>query len=197
MRTHTDGTICLEGTRTVPDGHTPCCAAFDRGTLACVYDIRYEWQREPGRWMIAIAEVAGGGGITIRFCPHCGTDLADVTRGVLAGRKLEAEVPRTDLLALLYTAEITADDADRIYHEVVEKGVWDWAEALGLSEYEITANMHGVGFKELAKWRYEGWPDTCGLCHLPLDYRLYGWEADFDEDEKPYLIHIECPTIPS
>jgi hypothetical protein len=36
--------------------------------------VRYEWHASTG-WRIAIAEIAGGGGIGIKHCPHCGTGL--------------------------------------------------------------------------------------------------------------------------
>ncbi len=69
---HADGTVCLEGTRSVPRNYSPCCEVFDYRTAACVYDIRYEWWPISHQWVIVIAEVAGGGGITVSYCPHCG-----------------------------------------------------------------------------------------------------------------------------
>lgn len=75
MRRHSDGTICLEGTRSVPHDYVACCETFLGHTTTCEYDIRYEWWHESRQWVIAIAEAAGGGGIIIEFCPHCGTKL--------------------------------------------------------------------------------------------------------------------------
>jgi hypothetical protein len=72
--THTDGSPCLEGSSKVPEGWQPCCEVFDDHTRACVYDVRYEW-RSTG-WVTAISSSAGGGGITMNFCPHCGASLA-------------------------------------------------------------------------------------------------------------------------
>ena len=74
--THADGTPCKEGTRSAPDGYAPCCDLFDGHTSACDFDVRYEWWAGPARRVITIAESAGGGGIWIRFCPHCGSKLS-------------------------------------------------------------------------------------------------------------------------
>jgi hypothetical protein len=75
MHVHNDGTICKEGTQLVPDSFVPCCQMFDAHTATCEFDIRYEWRKTPRRWVIAISESAGGGGIEIAFCPHCGNRL--------------------------------------------------------------------------------------------------------------------------
>jgi len=73
---HPDGTSCPEGTRRVPLRFTPCCAEFDARTRACYHDIRFEWWSRPRAWFIIIAPEAGGGGIRVRYCPHCGTALS-------------------------------------------------------------------------------------------------------------------------
>jgi hypothetical protein len=72
---HSDGTQCLEGTKRVPRGFKPCCKLFEAHTRACAYDVRYEWYSKSKQWVIAISESAGGGGIEIVFCPHCGEKL--------------------------------------------------------------------------------------------------------------------------
>jgi hypothetical protein len=72
---HPDGTLCLEGTSSLPPDFQPCCEVFAGHTATCAHDLRYEWWRKSRRWVIAIAESAGGGGIMIRYCPHCGTPL--------------------------------------------------------------------------------------------------------------------------
>ncbi len=72
---HADGTECKEGTRSVPDGWIPCCEAFAGHVDTCDFDIRYEYWRSRDGWFVAIAESAGGGGIEISYCPHCGTEL--------------------------------------------------------------------------------------------------------------------------
>jgi len=75
MHGHSDGTICREGTQSLPEDFVPCCEMFSAHTATCVFDIRYEWWKTSRRWVIAIAESAGGGGIEITYCPHCGTKL--------------------------------------------------------------------------------------------------------------------------
>lgn len=74
MAEHSDGSPCLDGVVAVPPGYTPCCPVFEQHTRLCVYDVRYQWSASTG-WVIAIAESAGGGGVQIAFCPHCGTEL--------------------------------------------------------------------------------------------------------------------------
>jgi len=85
-RTHADGSICPEGPRRVPRGWKPCCTAFDARVEACFFDIRYEWWSKQRNWFTIIEPSAGGGGVAIAYCPHCGTKLAG--RG-LSGRYLE------------------------------------------------------------------------------------------------------------
>lgn len=75
QRRHVDGSVCLEGTRTLPRGFTACCKDFEARTSACVHDVRYEWNETNLSWQIAISPAAGGGGLGIKFCPHCGTSL--------------------------------------------------------------------------------------------------------------------------
>jgi hypothetical protein len=72
---HADGTSCLEGTRSVPPRFRSCCEVFAGHTRACVNDIRYEWWSRSGRWVTVISETSGGGGIKMRYCPHCGARL--------------------------------------------------------------------------------------------------------------------------
>lgn len=72
---HPDGSECLAGTQRVPKGHLPCCEVFEDHTRACAFDVRYEWSEEHG-WVTAISSSAGGGGVAISHCPHCGEQLA-------------------------------------------------------------------------------------------------------------------------
>lgn len=72
---HPDGTICKEGTESIPDDFQPCCEIFGGHIKTCEFDLRYEWWPRSEKWVIAIAESAGGGGIDIAYCPHCGASL--------------------------------------------------------------------------------------------------------------------------
>lgn len=89
MRSHLDGSPCKEGTRDVPENWEPCCAAFGGHVTTCEYDVRYEWWIGDAVGVIAIAASAGGGGVTIRFCPHCGHELRPASR-------FEEDEPDTD-----------------------------------------------------------------------------------------------------
>jgi hypothetical protein len=66
---------CLDGIRSpVPAGYRACCEAFDRHLEASVFDIRFEWWPKSKKWVIRVAD-GGSSGLTIRFCPYCGTKL--------------------------------------------------------------------------------------------------------------------------
>lgn len=73
---HPDGTTCREGTRSVPSDWTPCCDVFGGHVDTCEFDVRYEFWPQRDGWFVAIAESAGGGGIEIHWCPHCGKRLS-------------------------------------------------------------------------------------------------------------------------
>jgi hypothetical protein len=75
LKRHLDGTRCKEGTRKVPRNFRPCCGMFAGHVTTCDYDLRYEWWAGDRVWVITIAESAGGGGVEVRFCPHCGAEL--------------------------------------------------------------------------------------------------------------------------
>lgn len=75
LRKHEDGSICLEGTRKLPKNFKPCCEVFRSHTASCIFDVRYEWNENIKGWWIAIDSKAGGGGIEIKYCPHCGESL--------------------------------------------------------------------------------------------------------------------------
>ncbi len=59
----------------MPRGFRACCRLFASHTTICEHDVRYEWWQNRRTWVVVIAESAGGGGIEIRFCPHCGRRL--------------------------------------------------------------------------------------------------------------------------
>lgn len=73
MGNHKD--ICLEGTALIPVNFNPCCDVFAGHVETCAFDLRYEWWEKSQQWVIRIADDAGGGGVRVRFCPHCGHQL--------------------------------------------------------------------------------------------------------------------------
>jgi hypothetical protein len=75
MDMHPDGTVCLEGTQSVPPGWEPCCTVFADHTTTSALDIRYEWVPKGREWGIVVPESAGGGVISMSYCPHCGSRL--------------------------------------------------------------------------------------------------------------------------
>lgn len=72
---HADGIPCPEGTQRLPRDGKLCCEAFRARTLACFFDVRYEWWPNHRGWFTLINPSAGGGGIAMNFCPHCGERL--------------------------------------------------------------------------------------------------------------------------
>lgn len=68
---------CLEGTKRAPRGFESCCSIFADHLRACAYDVRYEFSEQHG-WGIRIADEAGGGAISIAYCPHCGVRLRNL-----------------------------------------------------------------------------------------------------------------------
>ena len=59
----------------MPKPFKACCDVFESHTSACEFDIRYEWWTRSKHWYIIISDIAGGGGIEIEYCPHCGSSL--------------------------------------------------------------------------------------------------------------------------
>lgn len=75
LEVHLDGSMCLQGTTSVPKkGFRPCCREFEVRLSVCAHSIRYEYWSEPDRWYIITAD-GSYEGIRIRHCPHCGARL--------------------------------------------------------------------------------------------------------------------------
>ena len=83
---HLDGSLCPAGTQRLPARFSACCESFEQHTLDCTFDIRYEWWPKKRNWFVLIADSAGGGGIAIAHCPHCGAKLSG---GKLSGRWMD------------------------------------------------------------------------------------------------------------
>jgi hypothetical protein len=80
QRKHLDGSLCPEGTAVLPARHKFCCDMFRARAHACYFDVRYEWWPRQRGWFNVIMPEAGGGGIAMAFCPHCGTKLGGIRR---------------------------------------------------------------------------------------------------------------------
>lgn len=72
LKKHLDGSPCVEGTRRLPKDYKACCDIFDGHTATCTHDLRYEYIENFKSWWIALQD---GSGITIKYCPHCGSSL--------------------------------------------------------------------------------------------------------------------------
>jgi hypothetical protein len=77
-----------------------------------------------------------------------------------------------NVLALLHLGEITADQADEMWEEMIQAvnrgdapGAW-W-DTFELTKQEATALSQGATFADLVKLRYQGWPIECCRCQLP------------------------------
>ncbi len=98
-----------------------------------------------------------------------------------------------DVLAELNAGSRTLQEVERLFDSIMKtKDASRVAELLGLSGQEWTAYCHGVWFDELADWRQNGWPSTCGKCGTTVHVNEYGWLAVEDGDGH-VLIHLECP----
>lgn len=75
LKKHSDGTECPEGTQRLRPDYALCCDDFRARTLSCYFDVRIEYWAEYEGWFVIIAPSAGGGGIAINYCPHCGARL--------------------------------------------------------------------------------------------------------------------------
>jgi hypothetical protein len=78
--------MCPEGTQRLPEDGATCCDDFRERTAACYFDIRYEYWPDHAGWFVIIQPDAGGGGVAMNFCPHCGIKLAGKLH---SGRYLE------------------------------------------------------------------------------------------------------------
>lgn len=99
-----------------------------------------------------------------------------------------------DLLKEIYDREISPEDAETAFQRILrsEQGslVYD---LLRITKREATAFLHGVTFADLAKWRYEGWPNVCARCGQEIDLDAFGWFAGEEQDGNSVLVHLRCP----
>ena len=97
-----------------------------------------------------------------------------------------------DFLKRVYGKELTEDEAEEIYDNIMEHGHNDsWQEVLSMNTTEATAFMHGASFAEIARWRYEGWPTHCPVCGESLDISGGGWMVR-ETKAGSSIAHIGC-----
>ena len=99
---------------------------------------------------------------------------------------------RYDILKQVFDDSSSLAEAESGYDQVMDSSeAAHVAEILGLNRIEWTAFGHGVPFDELAKWRYNGWPDVCPLCNRKVDIEKFGWMAK-GENGHHVIMHLSC-----
>ena len=96
-----------------------------------------------------------------------------------------------DLLKKVYDGEISTDDA---YGLLEPGGETQSHDQLGISDIEATALLYGVSIDDIARWRYQGWPEKCAICGSKLS-RLDegGWCTAYSTQHAAIrLVHAEC-----
>lgn len=102
---------------------------------------------------------------------------------------------KRDILQELAKGKISPEEAQQIFDAVLHDGKMGLGEGVGMDNAEYTANCHGVGLPELAKWRKDGWPDECVVCGEHIDVPNFGWMAkELGPDQDHVLEHVQCPT---
>jgi hypothetical protein len=90
-----------------------------------------------------------------------------------------------DLLKEVYLKKMSEDDAFDLYEKIrIEadnkatannQKTYDLGQALGMDNEEYSASCHGLPYKVLAKWRYEGWPTKTIDTGEEIDYKNDNW----------------------
>ncbi len=87
-----------------------------------------------------------------------------------------------DILEKVYNKEVSLDEAYDLIDEEIDKA-WKLSEGLGeetiyidkilgYSQQEWKADVFGVPLEDIARWRYEGWPQYCSKCGKPIFYDI-------------------------
>jgi hypothetical protein len=103
-----------------------------------------------------------------------------------------------DIVRQIRDGVISEAEADSIFDEAIQsihagESDPDWREQFELSNHEATAVTLGASLHDLVLFRYNGWPESCGRCGLPLDYLAYGWKVVRQPDGTLDLEHLSCP----
>lgn len=101
-----------------------------------------------------------------------------------------------DLLKMLHENQITLDEAYDLKDEAVDKfasgEIKNWTSYLGLDLYETAALMSSTRLKDVEKFRYEGWSNSCIQCGKKIIKEKGGWWVDRDQNDNPVLRHLSC-----
>ncbi len=97
-----------------------------------------------------------------------------------------------DLLYLIHEGTLDEAAAYEEYERGMDHAPETLAQQLGMSHQEWTAFCHGVPFAQLAEWRYQGWPTSCGICGKSLDAAVFGWFGREVAPEVFRLVHVRC-----
>lgn len=103
---------------------------------------------------------------------------------------------KRDILQEIYDGSISSEQAEKAYDAAMDADVTHAADELGLSDIEF-ASYGKVGFEELARWRYEGWPDICPTCGRKIENIEKGGWVVKRINGAPRLVHIACLPGPT
>lgn len=100
---------------------------------------------------------------------------------------------KREILQELIEGLITDAQAEEFLNEILEDvdRTIHVHDLLGMSIYEWTAYVHGVGLHELASWRAHGWPNRCFVCGQLVHVENAGWLAR-EHDGRMHLRHVVC-----
>lgn len=103
-----------------------------------------------------------------------------------------APIETRDVLTELAEGRTSLADVERLYERVMaSEHAADAPALLGLSAVEWTAFCQGAHWDDLARFRREGWPRTCGVCGRALAVAAFGWLVR-EHEGGVALIHVEC-----
>lgn len=108
--------------------------------------------------------------------------------------RISMELFPIDILKLIYEKKISIKEAEEIenfwrdHHPV--RTLEEYEKGLLLTHAENNAFNIGL-VKQLARWRYEGWPKICPLCKKKLVIEKWGLMYK-KVGNRIKLVHIDC-----
>ena len=106
---------------------------------------------------------------------------------------------KRDILREIYDKKITEKQAEALVEEALEKAATQDFDLLGFdlgTEWTALA-LHGISYKTVARWRYEGWPNVCVVCKKKLDVKNGNWMAlksvlIHNQAKRNVIVHWDC-----